>query len=240
MSTSGHEPTGDAFSKQGHSWQEQASQPYGQHGYGQPGYGQQGHAPQPYGQQGYAPQPYGQQGYGQQDHAPQPYGQQGYGQQGQLQYGGGAARPAGVTTAAVLGFVWGGLGALVTLFLLYYGIAASSFADAPGVFGDVFGAAAGILIFTGVLALAWTVVTIWGSVWALSGRSRVPLIVGGSIAIACTGLVFLGGIGAAEDEGPGGLVFGLVLLAVSILIVVLLSNRQAAGFFAVARQGRGR
>jgi hypothetical protein len=229
MSTYGQEPSpaGDPFGKSGH----------GQPQYGQPQYDQQQYGQPEYGQSQYGQPQYATPGYGQ---PVQPYGQQQYGQQQYGGYGVTTPRPGGVTTAAVLGFVWGGLGALVTLFMLYYGIAASSFADAPGIFGDAFGAAAGILLFTGLLALAWTVVMIWGSVWALSGRSRVPLIVGGSIAIACTALAFLGGIGAAEDDGPGGLVLGLIGLVVSILIVVLLSNRQAADHFTAERARRYR
>ncbi|MGY1746692.1 hypothetical protein [Blastococcus sp. SYSU D00695] len=172
----------------------------------------------PYQPAGYAPGPY----------APGPYGG----------HAGAPARPGGVAAAAVLGFVWGALGVLVTVALLVYGAAATSLGDAPGFLGDAIGAAGGILLFFGVLALAWTVVTIWGSVWALTGRSRVLLIVGGSIAIAGTGLTFLGGIGSVEDEGPGGLVVGLVGLVVSILIVVLLSNRQASGWFAAQRARR--
>ncbi|SEO90380.1 hypothetical protein [Trujillonella endophytica] len=266
MSTSGHEPfpAGDPHTQgytaqPGYPAQPYTPQPYAPQPYAQPGYAdqqsytdQQGYAAQPgyADQQGYTAQPgyADQQGYTDQPGYAAQHGSYGgpayyYGQQPQPYgpYGVAAGRPGGVVTAAVLGFVWGGLGALVTLFLLYYGLAASSFSDAPGVFGDVFGAAAGILLFTGLLALAWTVVMIWGSVWVLSGRSRVPLLVGGSIAIACTGLVFVGGIGAASDgEGPGGTVFGLICLVVSILIVVLLANRQSAGFFAAARAHRPR
>jgi hypothetical protein len=242
MSTYGNEPpsSGDPHGQPGYG-----QQPYGQQPYGQQPYGQPAQQPQPYGEpQSYGQaQPYGQAvPYGQ----PQPYGQayppQAYGQYGQ--YAGTAARPGGVVTAAVLGFIWGALGVLVTgSFLIGAAVAAGNADEAedalPG-FGDVLGAAAGVLFFFGVLALAWTVVTIWGSVWALTGRSRVLLIVGGSIAIAGTGLLFLGGIGSVEDEGGGGLVLGLIGLVVSILIVVLLSNRQAAAWFAAERARRPR
>ncbi len=42
--------------------------------------------------------------------------------------------------------------------------------ELPG-FGAVTGAVTGFILVIGLLILAWTVVTIWGSVWALSGRS---------------------------------------------------------------------
>ena len=149
-----------------------------------------------------------------------------------------------MVTAAVLCFIWGALGVLVTLSFFagvaFFGGSSDEADDALPGLGGAFGAAAGILVFLGVLALAWTVVMIWGSVWALSGRSRVMLIVGGSIAIAATGLMFLGGIGSVQDEGPGGLVLGLIGLAISILIVVLVSNRQAAAWFAAQRAYRPR
>ena len=207
----------------------------------------QGPAPSPYGQYGqppYGTQPYAQPQYGtpsyEQQYAAAPYGP--YGQPGG--YAAPAARPGGVMAAAVLGFVWGALGAIVTVtFLLGGALFSGSSAEAddalPGL-GGAFGAAAGILVFLGLLALAWTVVTIWGSVWALTGRSRVMLIVAGSIAIGCTGLLFLAGLGSVQDEGGGGVVIGLIGLIVSILIVVLLSNRQAAAWFAAERARRPR
>lgn len=217
MSTYGNEPSppGDPYGPSG-QWQ-QPVQPHGQ-------------PPQPYGQ-AYG-QPYG-----------QPYGQA-YPQQPYGQYGVAADRPGGVVTAAVLGFIWGALGVLSTVSLLAGGAFFGGNTDdadeaLPGL-GDAFGAAAGILFFLGALALAWTVVMIWGSVWALTGRSRVLLIVGGSIAIACTGLLFVAGIGSVQDEGGGGLVLGLIGLVVSILIVVLLSTGQAAAHFAAARARRHR
>jgi hypothetical protein len=88
----------------------------------------------------------------------------------------------------------------------------------------------------GLLALVWTILMIWGSVRALSGRSRVPLIVGGSIAIFVTGLSFFGSLGD-EQTTAGGVLVSLIFFAVSIAIVVLLCLRPAAAFFA-AHRGR--
>jgi ABC-type tungstate transport system substrate-binding protein len=74
----------------------------------------------------------------------------------------------------------------------------------------------------------------WGSARAISGRSRVLLIVGGSIAIATTGFSFFGSLGS-NNSNAGGIILALVLFALSIAIVVLLSMRNAAGFFAYDR-----
>jgi len=216
---------------------------YGGPEQGQPHYGQQ----PPYGQ----PQQYGQPEYGQQQQYPAAYGQQSaYGQQyGQPaaygQYGTSAtpAKPPHVITAAVLGFVFGAFGVLVSLAAIIFGAAASGAGDSvddeiPG-FGAVAGAVGGALIVFGVIALAWTVVMIWGSVWALSGRSRVMLLVGGSIALALTLIGFLGSLGD-DTTGGGGIVFNLLLLLAAVAIVVLLSLKPSADFFAAHRARRGR
>jgi hypothetical protein len=257
------DPTGSTAAGYG----QQAGQPsYGQGSYGeqpqqgtqpqygsQPSYGQQyGSAPQ-YGQD----QQYGQQQYGQQQYAPAQYGQ--YGQQQPAQYGsygypapaGGygqygesavPAKPTAVTIAAVLGFIFGALGVLATLAFVFIGALAGGAASGdleesiPG-FSEVIGAAAGIFIVLGLLALAWTVVMIWGSVRALSGRSRVLLIVGGSIAIFATGLSFFGSLGD-ETQGAGSVLFSLLFFAAAIAIVVLLCLRSSAAFFHAHRARR--
>jgi hypothetical protein len=206
--------------------------PYGQQqAWNQPQQPQYGQQPAPYGQ----PPQYGQQ--------PAPYGQQpAYGQQQYGQYGttAVAARPAGVTIAAVFGFIFGALGVLTTLAFIVLGAisggAASGLEDAIPGLGGFAGAFAGILIVFGLLALAWTIVMIMGSVRALSGRSRVLLIVGGSIAIFTTGLSFFGGLGSDETTA-GGVILSLIFFAMSIAIVVLLAMKPAAAYFA-ARRGR--
>jgi hypothetical protein len=223
---------------------EHQNDPYGQQPHGQqPQYGQQ-----PYGQQPqYGQQPeYGQPQYGQQ---PAPYGQQ-YGAQNYpqnyAQYGPGVGgrpdRPGGVMTAAVLGFIWGALGVLVTIGFIvggaFFGGSANDADNAIPGLGSAFGAAAGVLFVFGLLALAWTVVMIWGSVWAVKGRSRVLLIVGGSISIATTAIYFFAAIGNASDAGAGSVILSLVLLIGSILIVVLLSNGAAAQYFGASRAQR--
>lgn len=206
--------------------------PYGQPpAYGQPGYGQPPYGQQPYG----TPAPYG-----------VPYGQPpAYGQQGAYgQYGGGVpARPGHVVTAAALGFVLGAFGVLATVVLFIGGAfitggGAAGNDEIPGL-GTLSGALGGALIVIGLLALAWTVVVIWGSVWALSGRSRVMLLVAGSIALALTLIGFLGSLGDSSGSNGGGIVFQLLFVLASAAIVVLLSLKPAADFFAAHRARRG-
>ena len=168
----------------------QEQQPYGQPTppqQGEPQYGQ----PSPYGQQYDPASPYGQQ-YGQQPYGQQQYGQAPYGQYGPYGQSAVPARPGGVVTASVLGFILGALGVLVSLVLIVLGAAATN-SDTEVIPGleEFAGVVGGVLIVVGVLALAWTVVMIWGSVWALTGRSRVLLLVGGAIALGLTLLGFV-------------------------------------------------
>lgn len=221
-------------------------QQYGQEQYGQQQYGQppQQAQPAPYGGQ----QPAYQQGYGQQPayggQYAQPYAQP-YGQQyGQQPYSGPPpSRPGGVIIAALFGFIFGALGLLVTAVLIVGASALNSLIDRFG--GNNVdiqngkGVVTGIFIGFGVLALIWTVLTIWGSVWAVSGRSRVLLIVMGSISIFTTGTGFFSALGNTNSNA-GGVIVGLVLFVMSILIVVLLSMRRAGEFYAGRRAMRGR
>lgn len=205
--------------------------PYGQ----QPQYGQQ---PAPYGQQQYGQQPaaYGQQ-YGQQP----AYGQQQYGQQQYGQYGTAVvpARPAGVTVAAVFGFIFGALGVLGALLTIVGGAALGSFFGGLEGGGGVGGAVTGIFIGLAVVVLAWTVVMIWGSVWAISGRSRVMLLVGGSISLFFMVIGFFSGLGS-DQTTAGGVILSLIFLLMALAIVVLLSMKPAADYFAAHRARRGR
>jgi hypothetical protein len=207
--------------------------------YGQPQYGQPQYGPPQYGQQ-WSPQPYGQA----QPYAQSPYGQQQY---GPAPYGAAQpARPGAVITAAVLGLVLGALGLLVTVGLLVGGALIDDLADAfqdpsldTGVANDV----RAVLVLLAVLALAWTVVMVWGAVLALRGRSRVLLLVGAAISVAATGLFFLGSLVSAtqppsEDGAAGGVLFTLVLFLAALATLVLLCLRSAAQFFAASRQRR--
>ena len=217
---------------------------YGQQGYGQQGYAQQARTGQPpYGQYGSrsrlrpAP-PYGQRVRPAAVRQPQ-YGQyaggstpptasSGCGAYGQAV---GPGRPGGVITAAVLGFllrcprrprddrpvlrrrrVAGGI--------------KSRPATSPGWARWPAPSAASSIIFA-VLALAWTVVMIWGSVWALNGRSRVMLLVGGSIALAPHRVRLLRQPGSMNDASTNHgrrSCWSLVFFLGALAIVVLLST----------------
>jgi hypothetical protein len=222
----------DPFAKE-QSGQPQYGQPqYGQPQYGQPQYGQQQGAPAAYGEQYGQPQQYGQPGG-----YPQQYGQ-GYGQYGTSAT---AAKPPHVITAAVLGFIFGAFGVLFTLVAFVGGAALVSVSDAfEGTEAeDAAGIGGALIVVVGLLILAWTVAMIWGSVWALSGRSRVMLLVGGSIALALTLFGFLGSLGDGTTGG-GGIVFNLLLVVAALAIVVLLCLKPSADFFAAKRAQRGR
>jgi hypothetical protein len=147
-----------------------------------------------------------------------------------------------VVTAAVLGFVLSAFGVLASIGLFIGGAfvtggGAAANDQIPGL-GAVGGAIGGALIVIGLLSLAWTVITIWGSVWALSGRSRVMLLVAGSIALALTLISFLGSLGNNGSNGAG-IFFELLFVLASAAIVVLLCLKPAALFFAAHRARRG-
>jgi hypothetical protein len=224
------------------AWGADPGPQYDQPQYGQPQYGQPQYGPQ-YGYSGYA-----QPGYG------QPYAQPGYGQQyAQPPYGPDQpARPGTVITAAVLGLVHGALGLLVTVAFLAGGVVFDDLVDVlaendptvdTGSLSSQVDDVRAVLVVCALLALAWTVVMVWGSVLALRGRSRVLLLVGASIAVAGTGLVFLIGLvgaatGPAESGDTGSVVFLLVMFLAALATLVLLCLRSAAQFFAVHRQRR--
>jgi hypothetical protein len=224
--------------------------PYGQPPYGRPSYGQPPYGQPPYDQPSYGQPPYDQPPYGQPSYgAGQQYGQQ-YGQQGASgqyeqygQYGRSAvpAKPGGVVTAAVLGFIFAALGVLMSLSLIVLGAAATgdSGADEEDLLGlgDISGAEAGAIIGVGVAILVWAGLMIWGSVWALTGRSRVLLLVGGSIVLAFLLLAFLINLVDPATATAGSILWTLLFVLAALAVVVLLSLRPAADFFA-AHRGR--
>jgi hypothetical protein len=235
--------------------------PYEQAPYEQAPYGQQSPGPQQYGQQwaaqpyGQAQPPYPQQQYGQPSYGQPSYGQPSYGQvpYGQVPYGQPygqpqPARPGPVITAAVLGLVLGALGLLATVGLLIGGALIDDLAGAldesdPSLGSGVAADVLAVLLVLALLALAWTVAMVWGSVLALRGRSRVLLIVGAAISVAATGLFFLGSLVSAarppsEGGEAGGVLLTLALFLIALATLVLPCLRSAAQFFAAHRQRR--
>jgi hypothetical protein len=224
---------------------------YGPGRYGETQYGQPQHAQQPSGHGGYGQGPYGQPQY-----APGGYGQPQYGQWSPSGYGFGQdappARPGSVVTSAVLGFVFGALGVLVSVLLVAGGALIDHLFDTlresdPSLSGaigpDELNSVRGFFVVLALLALAWTVLMIWGSALAVRGRSRVPLLVGSSITVACTGLFLVLGLATAasepgQDGGASGVVLFLVVFGAALAMPVLLCLRPAAEFFAAHRQRR--
>ena len=204
----------------------------------QPPYGPPPTTGQPYGQ--YEPQQFAQPAqyptqqygpYGQ----PNPYGQPAYGQYGQVAI---PAKPAQVVVPGVLGFIFGAFGVLFGLGAIIGGAALGGLVSGFNEGNGAAGAVTGFFVVLGLVILAWTVVMIWGSVWALRGRSRVMLLVAGSIALAFSMIGFFGSVGDSNSTG-GGIVFSLLLLLGAVAIVVLLCLRPSAQFFAAHRARRG-
>jgi hypothetical protein len=264
----GYEPPGSAVPGATPGGAQQNQPSYGQPQYGQPSYGQLQYGQSQYGQAPYAhPQygqtPYGQPSYGQPAYGGQ-YGQPAYGAPaayGQYGYSAVPARPAHVIVPAILGFVFAAFGVLATFGVFLGGAAVVSLGTAldTGALGtgpgDPFGGdvardtAAGIgiaIVVIGLLSLAWTVLMIWGSVWALTGRSRVLLLVGGSIAVLVTLIAVLGssldsaGASGSSSGNAAGIVLTLAFFVASLGIVVPLCLRPATQFFAAHRARRGR
>ncbi|MCZ2859799.1 hypothetical protein [Blastococcus sp. VKM Ac-2987] len=201
---------------------------YGQGGYGQdpqgygqnpPGYGQN---PQGYGQhpQGYGqhPQGYGQhpQGYGQ---PPQGYGPggypaapPGYGQAPQGQ------RPGQVTAAAVIGLVWGGLGALLGLL----GLLGASVIDDLGV------EISGLDILLGIVGVAVSLAMAVGGAQVLQGKAPKLLL----YAAYAQAALWLLGILSLLVQGYEFSAAGILSLVVAVLIVFLLRQPPSREYFA--------
>jgi hypothetical protein len=182
---------------------------------------------------------YGQPQYGQPQYGQPQYGQPQYGQYGPTAV---PAKPASVVVAAVLGFIFGAFGVIATIALIFLGAAATgvgSSADTrfPGL-GTLGGAVGGALIAIGLIALIWTVVLIWGSVWALTGRTRVMLLVAGSIALFFSAIGFLSSLSGSTSGGS--VVSSLLFFLATLAIVVLLSLRSSGSFYAAHRALRSR
>ncbi len=189
-------PTGpDQNDPQGQSPYGTPQQPpagYGQQGYGQPGYGQPG-----YGQQ---------QGYGQQGYTPAP------------SYSGGppatGQRPGGVTAAAVIGIVIGGLGTLGGLLALL-------------AIGLIFEASVllGILV---LLSFAAAVVMLVGGIQALQGKSPRLLLLASFASIGLQLLSLVVGVAVGEPFSFMSLL-GFLLPG---LIVFLLMRPESKQYYA--------
>ena len=135
----------------------------------------------------------------------------------------------------MLGFIVGGLAALGAVFVFAGGGLLVSADDAGTGLGN---ALAGILVVMGLLIVTIAVIMIWGAVLALTGRSRVLLIVGASLLTAFGTIGLVSSLGNSNTTS-GGIIFQLTSLVITILIIVLLSLSPATEYFAARRTRRG-
>ncbi|SOC52236.1 hypothetical protein SAMN05660748_3999 [Blastococcus aggregatus] len=201
----------------------------GQQGYPQQGYGQPyGYGPPPgYPQQGYPQQAYPQQAYPQQGYAPAGYPPPGYPQPGYGQpYGywpgrvpawpAGPGRPGIATAAAVLGFVTGGLTALMTTGFL---------------FGLTSGDDEAVYVLTVVTGLLCAAGLITGSVRLLARKSADLLFF--SALAATVSLVLIGLLGASTlygDDATFIVSFATVGFALPVVTAILARVRDTVGW----------
>jgi hypothetical protein len=137
-------------------------------------------------------------------------------------------RPGVVTAAAVLAFIVGGLGILVSGFLLLAlaaGTASHTHASSTG------SALVTIFFVAFLVVLAMSALWVWGGVSAVRGRGRKLLITLSSIQLACVLLSLAGnlaadsaGVGAALTRAVSGLVFALPIL-------ILILHRSSTEYF---------
>lgn len=199
-------------------------------GFQQPGYPSGGFQQPGYPQQPYQQPPPGQPGgYGQYPPPQYAAGYPGYGQPAK------AGRPGIVTAAAVLAFVWGGLGLLWSVVALFAGSvlsAASSLCESnDGYYYDsstreACTAVSGVGTFLIVITIGLIVVAallIAGGVSAINGKNGQILVLACALyaVLAIVGLIVSGAFGVAYLLG----------VVVPVLIVVFMLNSQSRGWF---------
>jgi hypothetical protein len=102
--------------------------------------------------------------------------------------------------AAVLGVILGALATAAAIFA-FVGISAVVGQDDGGT--GLAGALSGIFLVFALIALTVAVLLIWGSVLAITGRSRVLLIVGAALLTALGLISFFGSIGNDATDTRG-------------------------------------
>ncbi len=164
--------------------------------------------PDPNQQPGYQ-QPYGS-ASGQQPGYQQPYSSAPEQQPG---YGAPAAskRPTGVTVAAVLAFVSGGLNVLGGLLLLL----GSSVAEDAGI-------SSGLVVVFGLIGLAFGAALIWGGLQAMGGKDQRILVAtaGAAILLQVVNWILVGFTPAS-----------LISLILPVAIIALLMQQQSKQWF---------
>ena len=197
----------------------------GQPGYGQPGYPAAGHPSGGFQQPYSGPPP--QAGYGQYPPPQYAAGYPGYGQPAKT------GRPGMVTAAAVLAFVWGGLGILFSIFGLLAGsilTTASTAVCTSQTYYDADTAAAcrsvnsvgGWLIAITIGTIVVAALMIAGGVTALNGKNGQILVIACAVyAILAILSIILSGFGFTFLLG----------FVIPVLIVVFLLNTQSRAWF---------
>lgn len=197
----------------------------GQPGYGQPGYPAAGHPSGGFQQPYSGPPP--QAGYGQYPPPQYAAGYPGYGQPAKT------GRPGMVTAAAVLAFVWGGLGILFSIFGLLAGsilTTASTAVCNSQTYYDADTAAAcssvnsvgGWLIAITIGTIVVAALMIAGGVTALNGKNGQILVIACAVyAILAILSIILSGFGFTFLLG----------FVIPVLIVVFLLNTQSRAWF---------
>jgi hypothetical protein len=197
--------------------------PPGQH----PSYQQSPYpGPDQYAQQQYVQPAYGQPAYGQPAYGQPAYGQPEYGQQGVK------ARPGMVTAAAILAFVWGGLGILFGTIGLFAGSvlssATSSVCDSEYITSSdsaACNAASGVSTLLIIITLGLIVIAalmIWGGVVALSGKNGQILV------IACGVYAVLALVSVISFGFEFTSLLGFVI---PVLILVFMFNSETRAWF---------
>ena len=202
----------------------QSASGYPSGGFAQPGYPQQ--PPPAFGQQ-----PPGQPGgYGQYPPPQYAAGYPGYGQPAK------SGRPGMVTAAAVLAFVWGGLGLFWSVIALFAGsvlsAASSAVCDSNSTYlydsdtRDACNAVSGAGTFLIVITIGLIVVAallIAGGVTAINGKNGQILVIACALyaVLAIVGLIVSGAFGISYLLG----------VVVPVLIVVFMLNSQSRAWF---------
>ena len=203
---------------------QQSASGYPSGGFAQPGYPQQ--PPPAFGQQ-----PPGQPGgYGQYPPPQYAAGYPGYGQPAK------SGRPGMVTAAAVLAFVWGGLGLFWSVIALFAGsvlsAASSAVCDSNSTYlydsdtRDACNAVSGAGTFLIVITIGLIVVAallIAGGVTAINGKNGQILVIACALyaVLAIVGLIVSGAFGISYLLG----------VVVPVLIVVFMLNSQSRAWF---------
>lgn len=140
-------------------------------------------------------------------------------------------RPAMVTVAAVLAFVWGGLTIISSLLSMVAGSLFSSVGsacarnDQSGLCAFVAGSG-GLLITIGTALIVAAGLLMWGGVAALHGKNAKVLVVASGIQVVIQ-IVWM--------IDTGSIAFGIVGVIVPILLIVLMLSSASKSWFQAKR-----